>query len=155
MAEIWKDLPDLPKYQASNLGRVRSFNNRWGEVKNPRIIKPALSWRGYLKVHLKGKNLFVHRLVISAFKGDEPQKQVAHKNVIRTDNRISNLRWVTAKENSIDREFHDHNGIKLNRNAVVKIRTLTSFTNKELASIFQVTPQTIRDIRNVKYWKNT
>ena len=61
--------------------------------------------QGYKLVHLNGKYLRVHRLVAEAFIPNPENKPcVDHKNNIRDDNRIDNLRWATIKENS-----HNHN----------------------------------------------
>ena len=57
--------------------------------------------QGYKIVHLNGKYLRVHRLVAEAFiPNPENKPYVDHKNNIRDDNRIDNLRWATIKENN-------------------------------------------------------
>ncbi|MFE5093267.1 HNH endonuclease [Streptomyces sp. NPDC056638] len=50
----------------------------------------------------------VHRLVLGAFVGPPPtaQPQGAHLNGVRTDNRLSNLAWVSGQENSDHKDVH-------------------------------------------------
>jgi len=48
----------------------------------------------------------VNRLVLETFCGSQPHKQTRHLNGVKTDNRISNLKWGTAAENAEDRIRH-------------------------------------------------
>ncbi len=49
----------------------------------------------------KRKDLYIHRLVAMYFiPNPYNKKYVNHKNCIRSDNRVENLEWVTAKENT-------------------------------------------------------
>ena len=111
MSEVWKDIPGYEGYyQVSSCGRVRSLDR---EVINPlvgpihkegKILLLSMDKRGYTSISLyvegKGKYFNVHRLVAQAFiQNPENLPQVDHINGVCWDNRVDNLRWVTAKEN--------------------------------------------------------
>lgn len=105
--EIWKDIKGFEGiYQASNLGRVKSLEriDALGRKVKERILKPGLTNKGYYQVWLCKnsikKKYFVHRLVWIAFNGRIPEGyEVNHINEVKTDNRLSNLNLMTAKEN--------------------------------------------------------
>lgn len=54
---------------------------------------------GYLRITIQKKSIFCHRLAWFYMYGKWPVNQIDHINRIRTDNRFSNLRDVTAKVN--------------------------------------------------------
>ena len=109
--EIWKDIPNYEGYQVSNLGRVKSLK-RFRKGRNgslvtvkEKILKPWINSTGYYLIELSKQSIkkkhLVHRLVWSAFNGQIPEDlQVNHINEVKTDNRLSNLNLMTAKENS-------------------------------------------------------
>ena len=64
---------------------------------------------GYLHIQYKGKYYQVHRLIAEAFLPNIDNKpEVDHINRIKTDNQVSNLRWVTREENLRNRDDADH-----------------------------------------------
>ena len=88
-------------YLVTNDGRV--FSKKLND-----FLKPFISRGGYVRVKVnfnnKSKKYMAHRLVAKAFiVNDDPENktQVDHINMIRTDNRVENLRWVTPKQNNI------------------------------------------------------
>lgn len=100
-------------YQVSETGLVKAFDRVVNMPKGGyKIIKehyPKLSktTKGYLKVMLtdtKGirKGFFVHRLVIAAY-FNESDMQVNHKDLNKENNHISNLEYVTNRQNQIHR----------------------------------------------------
>lgn len=60
---------------------------------------------GYKIIRYKNRNYFVHRLVAETFLPNPDNKpQVDHiKREEKSNNDVSNLRWVTAQENALNR----------------------------------------------------
>lgn len=123
MEEIWKIIPKSNnRYEVSNFGRVRSnFNNK------VTILTGAIDKGGYRRYLLvidgHRKNVFAHRLVAEAFLENPDNKRVIdHINTKRTDNRVSNLRWVTHKENSNNKLSLKHLSCSLRKSQNIKTR---------------------------------
>lgn len=109
----WEDIPGYEgRYQVSTDGQVRSLPN--AKRKGVRILKQTAVSGGYLGVTLcldgHKRPKLVHRLIALTFLG-EPRsgQEVCHWNGIRTDNRLTNLRWGTRHENQMDVLRHGHN----------------------------------------------
>ena len=109
MKEIWRNVVNYEGlYMVSNLGNVKSLGN--GNARNPnwqkeRILKATKDIKGYLRVDLykdgKKKHYKVHRLVATAFlPNPDNLPQVNHKDEDKTNNRVDNLEFCSAKYNS-------------------------------------------------------
>jgi hypothetical protein len=105
--EIWKDINnklELTKYSVSNLGKIKNKSTK-------HIMKKKVDINGYYRFTLiddnnKKRHYFAHQIVLISFKLYEKNKVLCdHINRIRNDNRISNLRWVTYSENSLNKIF--------------------------------------------------
>jgi hypothetical protein len=62
--------------------------------------------KGYLKGMYKGKKYLVHRLAWLIVTGSWPVNEIDHINGVRDDNRLVNLRDVTARENLLNMRRH-------------------------------------------------
>jgi len=61
---------------------------------------------GYIRIRCFGKMILLHRLIWLLHYGFFPVKDIDHINGNRSDNRITNLREVTRRENNQNREQH-------------------------------------------------
>lgn len=94
----WREISEAPLYQVSNTGLVKL--TRLNRLLNGTLIT------GYKSVTLKITNdkhlcRLVHRLVAEAFieNEDETRLFVDHIDTNKLNNNVSNLRWVSYKEN--------------------------------------------------------
>ena len=105
MKEIWKTIPEFKEfYEVSNHGNYRAIKPRQGNNRTITILKPKLQWDGYLMFRLnKNKKQYLrnaHRTVAFAFiPNPDNKEQVNHKDLNKQNNHVSNLEWVTPKEN--------------------------------------------------------
>lgn len=114
MKEIWKDIEGYEGwYQVSNFGRVRSlyrtFLTTTGKLQSARgkMLNGQKDKDGYHRVTLcKVKDhmtIGVHRLVAMAFLPCSTDKiEIDHIDTNITNNRVSNLRWVTSHGNKMN-----------------------------------------------------
>ena len=63
---------------------------------------------GYIRVGINGKKYYAHRIVFLYHKGYLP-KTIDHINGDKVDNRIENLRAVTASQNQHNRKINSNN----------------------------------------------
>ena len=104
MKEIWKDIAEYKGlYQISNLGNVKSLN--YNHTKKPKLLTLKHHHSGYVMVVLcndyGNKNCNIHTLVARAFiPNPENKPYVNHIDGNKANNCVSNLEWVTAKENT-------------------------------------------------------
>lgn len=98
--EIWKPIPNFPRYEVSNMGQVRFIDGIFN-----RIVKGSINESGYLRVAMRDsegnkKYKKVNRLVAEAFLDNSDNKpEVNHKDGNKLNNCVDNLEWCTRKEN--------------------------------------------------------
>lgn len=89
--EDWVRIYEAPGYHISSFGRVIG----------PRgLMQGEIDIGGYVRVLIKDKKRMVHRLVAKAFLPPPMEGCVInHKDANKQNNAVSNLEWVTQKEN--------------------------------------------------------
>lgn len=177
--EKWKDIKGYESvYQISNFGRVKRLEKRIKKIGHHnqkvvlwkgRVLKRLLNPNGYFGVDLSlnGKihRYLVHRLVLQAFlKNPKNKPYINHKNLIKTDNNLTNLEWVTPAENDAHAirmgvksgflKGEKHLLVKLTEKQVLLIRANSYKKLKVLAEEFKVNYRTISDILTRKRWKH-
>lgn len=96
--EIWKSVSyeDCKEVNVSNKGRVMLNRNK--------ITTGSLS-NGYHRVAIKSiqtckyRHIYVHRLIMAAFKGENSEMVVNHIDGNPSNNNLDNLEYVTQKQN--------------------------------------------------------
>lgn len=161
--ETWRKLPGFDyDYEVSDMGRVRSWVNKKGiREEVPHFLSECITEQGYVVYQLRvdgaNKRRRAHRLVLLAFCG-ESCLQVNHRNGDKTDNRLSNLEYVSAKENvrhSIEilkriggASGENHHKSRLTDVQVREVRSLasTGMTQRAIARRFRVSQSNVSDI---------
>jgi hypothetical protein len=173
--EIWKTIPNYSLYEASTMGRLKTFN--WKNHGKERIMKPALDGSGYLRTMLKNddgkiETIKVHRIILQTFIG-EPfvnKPECNHKNSIRSDNRLINLEWVSHSENLIhsfmvgmsSNEGQNNPAATLTDAQVIEIRKNYTYgkkaksgtTKKQIAEKYGTTFNVIKLLVQGRTWKH-
>jgi len=107
-SEEWKPVVDFEGfYDVSSLGRVKRVGHfHLGGTRVP-FLKPRLYNAGYLFISLsrpgrRSRPYLVHRLVMAAFHYPVSGRmiQVNHIDGVKVNNRLANLEYVTAQENT-------------------------------------------------------
>ena len=182
--EIWRDIYGYEGlYQASNLGNVKSLNRIITFITGRKVLYKTkikvqrYDFWGYKTVSLcrdgEKKLHKVHRLVAKAFiLNPNNLPYVNHKDLIKDNNNILNLEWITnednirhayntkyRKEGTKQRIHHgeDRAFAKLNNNKVIEIRKLYAtgvYSYQQLADIYNVCDTTIRTAVKKLTWKH-
>lgn len=97
--ERYKTVEGFSSFAVTSKGRVYSFRRK--------IFRKPIDNKGYDVITLEEsgikKTLKIHRLVALHFiqNNNENRTIVNHKNLLKKDNRVENLEWVTSLENNL------------------------------------------------------
>lgn len=130
---------------------------------NGHKLKPQPNGKGYLRVSISKKLMFIHRLVAEKYiPNPNNLPQVNHKDGNKLNNNVDNLEWVTNQENrthAVQNNLHlsgeNTPSAKLTEEDVKYIRAhAAEKTQKAWGEIYGVSRSTIADIINYRTWKN-
>ena len=144
--------------------------NKKGDIlntKRKRIIVQALDKDGYVKATLSKNgrtNYFrVSRLVAQTFIPNPNNLPfVNHINGIKTDNRVENLEWCTARENSLHayrtglaprKEKIKHAKLKESYIPWIKEMRKVGISTTQIARVYKVSSKTICSVLNGETWQ--
>lgn len=165
----YRTISRLPGYRFGDDGSCWSELSGGGRVANYctgrwRRIRAFAAPTGYLMVNPHGKPHSLHSLILEAFVGPRPTGMHAcHNNGIKSDCRLSNLRWDTPKANMADKIAHgtsqcgERNGSsKLTAGDVLEIRRLraSGIELKVIAQQFGITFGCVSGIAHRRSWKH-
>lgn len=176
LTETWKDIPNFGgSYQVSNMGRVRSVDRviavKDGRMRKHkgRVLKPHLNNGGYelhkLSNDGRGITKTVHRLVLETFKPHVNMNdlQVNHIDGNKSNNHLTNLEWVTARDNIlhahdlglIKNRGEDSPRAKLSKADVLEIlqRLDAGEMHKDIGLDYGVSRRCITDINTGRRWR--
>ena len=123
--EDWKLIAEFPNYDVSSLGNIR--NNKTG--KQMKLCVKSGYYHICLVNDSSKKSFKVHRLVAFAFiENPEHKLEVNHKDKNKLNNSLSNLEWMTRRENNI----HRCEGAKITSNKNKVIKRIDATTNEML-----------------------
>ena len=162
-----KSIPHTTGYFCDSRGQLFSAHCRSGQLRQMSVHPSKCD--GYCRVDLqegpgKFRTRLVHRLVCEAWHGPPPSSacHASHRNNVRHDNRAANLRWLTPRDNNLERNKHGtmpagpRNGkTKLTAEAVLTIRASRGVVSSTILSQqFGVAPETIRGVWGRRSWRH-
>ncbi len=163
MTEEFRIIPDTEgMYSVSNLGRIRNNSTQY-------YLNPFMTARGYLQVSIQFTSrkdritIDVHKLVIRAFVPKVDGKPWAnHIDGSKVNNAATNLEWCTPAENNEHAVkmglIPSGEGSYLHVLSESEVHTIISCLEKgernvEIAKRYNVSPNTIDDIRCNRTWR--
>lgn len=156
--EEWKQILGFGRYEVSSLGRIRNRDN------NNTILRPNLDSAGYLKVDLYDVTTRIHRCVAEAFLPNPYNLTfVNHIDGIKFYNWVSNLEWVTERENNLhavrlglSASGERHYKAVLTEMDVKTIKDLirNGLSNADIAAVYGIHRGTVSEIRLGRSWKH-
>ncbi len=163
-AEHWVRIPGAEDYEVSSCGRVRRRTDAPG-ARSGHILKPQGNQDGYSVVFLSSiqKIRRIHKLVSTLFLGPRPlDKEVNHKDGKKPNNCVTNLEYLTPKENQehatrmmLKAKGERNHFAKLTEEQVLNIRKLGESMNAKQVSIAVGMPHTtVWQIIARKNWKH-
>lgn len=145
----------IDDYEITRDGKV--INKHTGHT-----LAPQPNGKGYLRVSIGKKLMFIHRLVAEKYiPNPENKPQVNHKDGNKLNNCVDNLEWVTNQENrnhAVDNDLQVTgercSWSKLTEDNVREIRANPGYENEYWARKFGVSRSTISDVVNYHTWKH-
>jgi len=151
----------IEKYYITEDGKVYSTRKK-------DFLKPTVDKFGYIKYSLYGVdkkkyNRFAHRLVLTCYNYVENCENltVNHKDGNKLNNQLDNLEWMTIEENNIHalqtklngKTGADNPNSRLTKEQVKEILLNQNCTYAMLAKKYNVSPNTISNIKRYITWK--
>ena len=129
--------------------------------KTGRKVKPQVNGRGYYRISIGKKLMFIHRLVAEKYIPNPDNKpQVNHIDGNKLNNRVENLEWVSNQENhyhaiknGLLKRGEECSWAKLSKMQVDFIREHSEIDSKEMAKVFGVSDSHVREIRRNESWR--
>jgi len=104
--EKWVESIDFPNYEVSDTGKIR-------RSKNQRELKVATNSSSYVVARIyynkKKYTKSISRLVWEGFNGCKCKETIDHIDRDKSNNMLSNLRCISHKQNSLNRNRYHNN----------------------------------------------
>lgn len=168
----WQDTPEYHKAVRLDWISERYFAYNDGSIfdsKRKFKLKFSLDKDGYYlyntTINAKRINLKIHRVIAQAFiPNPENKPQVNHINGIKTDNRVENLEWATAKENithsfknGLSSQVGERNArSKFTKEQIIEIKNkmLIGIANKDLCKEYNMSNSNMAAIKIGRRWNH-
>jgi hypothetical protein len=144
-------------------GEIKSFLDALlaSEPGDECVLVPVTA-KKYAKLSYEGGRITAHRYICMKAHGDPvgARRFAAHSCGQSWCVNPKHLRWATPKENNDDKIAHgtlvfgeDNYNAKLKMRDVIRIREMKDADPRKIATVFGVSPRTIRDVLEGKTWK--